>query len=139
MTQRIRFDKSVPEWLRRHCRRWFRALYSEEWTLAVRMHDAADLRKRYGKGVQAVTATEAAHFDISIWFADDVKDYPLMWRTVFHELRHPFFAEVTDLFDYLWDGRRKVGRADARRLLNELIERKIQSDVAVIAKLKKLP
>lgn len=139
MTTRIRFDDAVPRWLRIHCRRWFRLLYSEDWTLTVQMMDAATMQRKYGSTTIALTATEAEHFDIAIWFADTVKNEPLMWRTVFHELRHPFFAEVTDLFDYLWDGRRKVAKEDARKLLDALIERKIQSDVAIIAKLKGLP
>jgi len=139
MTQRIRFDNDVPRWLRVLCRRWFRVLYSEDWTLHVRMMEASEMRKRYGATTVAVTAAEVAHSDICIWFADDTRNEQDMWRTVVHELRHAFFAEFTALLDYLWDGRRKVGKADAHKLLDKLIEQAIQRDVAILAKLKKLP
>lgn len=139
MTQRIRFDNDVPHWLRRLCRRWFRVLYPENWTLHVRMMAVKEMEKRYGATTVAVTVSEVAHTDIGIWFSAGLRNEPDVWRTVVHELRHAFFAEFTALLDYLWDGRRKIGKADAHKLLDRLIERMIQQDVTVIAKLKGLP
>jgi len=139
MTTRIRFGDDVPHWLRRLCRRWFGLLYSEEWTLSVEMCDAAELEKRHGAGTLAETTSAIAHRDIAVWFSRDFADDSQAWRTVAHELRHPFFAEFAAAIDYLWDGRRKLSKRDAHKMLADLTEKMIQLDVATYAKAMKLP
>lgn len=139
MTQRIRFDRSVPEWLRRHCRRWFRLLFPDDWRMHIAMQDAEEMEAEHGEGTAAVTISLPTYLDAAVWFSDETENREDVWRVIAHEFLHSKYQPITNLFNMAWDGRRKMKKADVAIVLADLIEQMIQRDVAVIAKLKKLP
>jgi hypothetical protein len=139
MTTRIRFDKSVPEWLRRHCRRWFRLLFPDDWRMHIAMQDAEEMEAEHGEGTAAVTISLPTYLDAAVWFGDEIENREDVWRVVCHEFLHAHHAPVTELFNLAWDGRRKMDKKDVARMLADLIEQMIQREVAIIAKIKKLP
>lgn len=139
MTQRIRFDRSVPEWLRRHCRRWFRLLFPDDWRMHIAMQDAEEMEAEHGEGTVAVTISLPTYLDAAVWFGDEIENREDVWRVVCHEFLHSHHQPVVDLFHLAWDGRRKMKREDVAIMLADLIEQMIQREVAIIAKLKKLP
>jgi hypothetical protein len=136
---RIRFDGDVPHWLRAHCRRWFRLLFPDDWRMRICMQDADELAAEHGEGTAAVTVSLPTYLDAAVWFGDDIENRDDVWRLVAHEFRHSAYQPVSDLFALAWDGRRKMKREDVAMMLADLIEQMIQRDVAIIAKLKKLP
>lgn len=136
---RIRFDSAVPHWLRAHCRRWFRLLFPDDWRLRIAMQDADEIEQEHGAGTVAVTVSLPTYLDAAVWFGDGIENSDDVWRVIVHEMRHSHYQQITNLFDMAWDGRRKMGKADMAIVLADLIEQMIQRDVAIIAKLKKLP
>jgi hypothetical protein len=139
VTSRIRYGRNVPHWLRRLCARWFRLLLPDDWRLHVQMQDVDDMESEHGTGTRAVTITLPTYLDAAIWFADDTANDADAWRVVAHELRHSHYREIEDLFHLAWDKRRKMQREDVAAMLAELIETLIQRDVAVYAKMTRLP
>jgi len=139
MTTRIRFDNDVPHWLRRHCRRWFRLLFPDDWRMHICMQDAEEMEAEHGEGTAAVTISLPTYLDAAVWFSDETENREDVWRVVAHEFLHAHHAPVTELFNLAWDGRRKMKKDDVARMLADLIEQMIQREVAIIAKLKKLP
>lgn len=139
MTTRIRFGSDVPHWLRRLARRWFRLLLPDDWRMHVQMQDVDDLEAEHGEGTRAVAVSLTTYLDLAICFADDLANEPDAWRTVAHEISHARFQPFTDLFAMAWDGRRKMKREDVAEMLAALIEQMIQRDVAILAKIMKLP
>ena len=139
MTQRIRFDNDVPRWLRVLCRRWFRVLFPDDWRMRISLQDADEMAAEHGDGTAAVTVSLPTYLDAAIWFADDIENTEDVWRVVTHEMRHSHYEAFNSLFALAWDGRRKMKREDVAAMLSDLIEQAIQRDVAILAKLKKLP
>lgn len=128
------FESSVPQWMRRMCRRWARVLGFEDWKIEISR--ATDDEMREGAGFHADDARIVAglanvmpeYLAATIEFNEDVRAHEAE-EFVIHELLHAHYSPFEKLLDQLWDGRRRVDRATARVMLGDLIEASIQRHV----------
>lgn len=130
----ISFDPNVPQWMRRMCRRWARVIGFEDWRIEVsrtgdeEMTEAGGARDEDAGMVAGLASVMPEYLSAHIQFNEELaegeaEDY------VVHELLHLHLAPFELLFRQLWDGRRKIPRAQAEQMLSDLIEASIQRHV----------
>ena len=130
----IVFAANVPQWMRRQVRRWVRVLGYDDWSIEVRRATEDELREFVGCGAEDATMiTAAAHplpeyLSAELLFNEEL-DAAGAEDAIIHELLHCHLAPFTLLFEQLWDGRRKASKKQARAMLANLIEERIQRHV----------
>lgn len=125
---RIDFGKRVPRWLRGLASKWAGRILPTDWTVWVDTATRAELEKKLGKGTNAMSSALPEYLDLAVWFASDQKNDSQAQRDFVHELRHGHYAAFVQLFRLAWDGRYKMRRKHALKLLDNLIETSIQRD-----------
>jgi len=131
---RLTFSATAPHWLRRLTRRWVRRLGLGEWRIETTWEDAEDYAAENGEDVSGTSLAYPEYFSAHIAYPDCLPNDEHTADTVLHELRHLHYAAISNLPDHCWDGRRRVSRAHAHRMFDELIERLIQQDVTILRK-----
>lgn len=132
----IRFTDDVKGWQKRAVRKYCRIFGLEDWTIEVGLADE-DVLGEQVHGIcdslpQYLTATITLH-------ETDVANDDRGLHVIAHECRHPHYEAVTQLFSHLWDGRRKVDRATAQKMLESLIEELVERDIQMLRRLKQVP
>lgn len=125
----LKFDRDIPEWMRRIIRRWYKRLNLGEWQIRVSIDPDAE----EDDPTQATIATLPHYLDAHLFIRADVNRESFE-ALVVHELRHANYSWIEQEAARVWDGRRKLTRDEAMNAITAVIETLIQRDVDIFLK-----
>ena len=126
----LKFDADIPEWMRRVIRRWYKRLNLHEWQIRVSWDE--DESDDEGQ-TQAYIVFLPQYLDAHLFICAEI-DREHFEHCVLHELRHCSLSWIDHAIKHAWDGRRKLARDEALRLVSNVIETIIQRDVDIFLK-----
>lgn len=127
----LKFDKDIPEWMRRIIRRWYKRLNLGEWQIRVSWEEDEDDADE--GSTQATIAFLPQYLDAHLYLSREI-DRERFEHCVLHELRHCSLSWIEHAVKRAWDGRRKLGRDEAIDTVRDAIETIIQRDVDIFLK-----
>lgn len=130
----LTFCDRCPHWLRRLVRRWYRRLQMD-WRVSVELTDDDDLSAGSEFTVQGRTLSLPTYRTATMWLSEDLQAGDDTEHIVLHELRHAHYEAIIHLLNQCWDGRKKMDKETATRMMRDLIEGMIEADVKVLLKL----
>lgn len=131
MKPQIVFANDVPRWLQVMVKRWYVYLRLEEWAVNVEMLSHTELQETEDGLIHAVSYPLPEYLRASIVFSEDVtRDDAEPF--VVHELLHLHLAGIELTFSQCWDGRKRLDRERALKLVAHKIEETIERIVRVL-------
>lgn len=104
-------------------RRWYKRLRLQDWTIDAQVIPRQELHEFAGE-CEGCALMNSVYLNGVIYLADDLT--PADEWVYFHELRHAHYDQIRHVFTQCWDGRRRMRKAEAERLMRDMIERCIQ-------------
>ncbi len=134
----ITADVSLPRWMVRLLHRWKARLLLEDWQIEAKATTLAELNahRQHEDETQAEVAVNSVYQSAQIWLPVELPNNEGTERAILHELRHAHYAQLMHVFEFCFDNRRKLDKAQMRQAVGEAIETAIQKDVAIFWKMK---
>ncbi len=132
MKPQLVFANDVPRWLQVMVRRWYVYLRLEEWAVNVEMLAHTELQGTEDDDlIHAVTYPLPEYLRASIVFSEDLtRDDAEPF--VVHELLHLQLAGIELTFSQCWDGRKRLDRERALKMVAHKIEETIERIVRIL-------
>lgn len=131
MTSHLTFSETTPMWLKILVRRWYRKLRLHDWRVEIDMAQYDELQGGDDELIQAITYPLPEYLRAKIVFSEEL-DRETAEEFVIHELLHLHLAGVELIFCQCWDGRKRLDRKAALRLVNDTVETIIERMVKVL-------
>lgn len=132
MKPQIVFANDVPRWLQSMVKRWYVWLRLEEWAVDVEILSHDELQGTDEDDlIHAITFPLPEYLRARIVFSEELTRQDAE-QFVVHELLHLHLAGIELTFSQCWDGRKRLDRERALKLVAHKIEETIERIVRVL-------
>lgn len=130
----LTFHANVPHWMRRMARRWCRVLGYLDWKVRFQRDTPEDLlecagyREDDNRDVLGLATVTPEYLSAELQFSEALTEADAE-EIVIHEILHLHYEPFKLLWWQMWDGRRKIGKAQGQKMLSDLVEASIERHI----------